>query len=149
MADHMWARIRIGGALPRSHFEAFRQAAGLDHGDIKQHIVDGVFELEHSECAFGRFEELEKLCREIDLPFIRQSDGKYEHSPEIVFRTAGDCGEPDTVILDHADTMMVPMSVLQSVRNAWEQKSWEDIRDIVNEHLVELPTLPPFSVQST
>ena len=53
------------------------------------------------------------------------------------------------VILDHADTMMVPMSVLQSVRNAWEQKSWEDIRDIVNEHLVELPTLPPFSVQST
>ena len=92
MADRMAAEIWIGGKLPRSLLDEFP----IDdlRVDWDENPVDRTSEetllagreddhLHFCDCeaAYGEFQELEGWLREHNIPFQRQSSGKYEYDP--------------------------------------------------------------------
>jgi hypothetical protein len=96
MSDRMAAEIWIGGKLSRSLLEEFpisdlgldwdnnRLASSREADILAARDENGLLRFADVEAAWGQFEELEGWLREHNLPFRRQSDGKYEHAPELV-----------------------------------------------------------------
>jgi hypothetical protein len=96
MADRMAAEIWVGGKLPRSLLDEFpisdlsldwdnNRLASFGEADIlAARNEDGHLHFADVEAAWGQFEELEGWLRQRNLPFRRQSQGKYEYTPEMV-----------------------------------------------------------------
>jgi hypothetical protein len=93
MADRMAAEIWIGGKLPRSLLEEFPISdlkldwdetpfdATTEEGILSARDEAGLLHFADCEIAWGEFQELEGWLREHDIPFQRQSSGKYEYDP--------------------------------------------------------------------
>ncbi|MBT3381185.1 MAG: hypothetical protein HN742_11225 [Lentisphaerae bacterium] len=146
MADYFWGRIEIGGDLRRQHLPRFCQAVGADDEfDLLRFIEDGHIVLDNCEARYGQFEELEDACREIGLPYTRQSDGKYEFSPEVVFWQPGMTGAY-TVITDHDHNMQVSMDDVRAIRDALVGNDIPSACFLADKAIVDLPALPPFQV---
>ena len=91
MADRMAAEIWIGGKLPRSLLEEFPISdlaldwdetpfdATSEEGILSARDESGLLHFADCEAAWGEFEELEGWLREHNIPFQRQSSGKYEY----------------------------------------------------------------------
>ena len=96
MADHMSAYIEIGGYLPAGKLsyvaQQFARQGGPDWGAYyvsDQHRVQSdlktassqvrVFLLYDEEAPWGQFEDVESICRELDLSYRRHCCAKYEH----------------------------------------------------------------------
>ncbi len=146
MADYFWGRIQIGGNLRRVHSAQFCRVFGTDsERGLLDHMENDQLVKVESEARFGQFEELETLCRGFWLPYIRQSDGKYECSPEIVFWEPGMIA-PCRVITDHDGNMQVDMDTVRAIRDALAANEILAARCLADRAMVELPSLPPFRV---
>jgi hypothetical protein len=96
MADRMAAEIWIGGKLPRSLLEEFpisdlcldwdcNRLKSTSEADILAgRDENGLLHFADAEAAWGEFQELEGWLREHKVPFRRRTEGKYEHTPELV-----------------------------------------------------------------
>ena len=146
MSEHFWGRIEVGGRLQRGNLSRFCAALGIEEGDLHNTIEDGHFVFERGDAAYGQFEELEQLCRELGLPYRRQSDGKYEFSPEVVFWHPGMNG-PCHVTTDHTGNMQVAMDEVRKIRDTLlVDNNIPAACVLLDKAVVELPELPPFRV---
>ena len=145
MADYFWGRIEIGGDLRKQDSPRFCRGARIDDSDLAEHMEDGHFVREDCEACYGQFEELEDLCRELGLPYIRQSDGKYEFSPEVVFWVPG-MGEPRHVVTDHDGNMQVAMDDVRAVRDLLRASNVTEALRRLEDAVIDLPSLPSFRV---
>jgi len=147
MSEYFWGRIEIGGDLPRQELSRFCRALGAGSEiDLLRFKEDGRHVIrEEGEAPYGQFEELETTCRELGLPYIRRSDGKYEFSPEIVFWQPGMLG-PHTVITDHDGKMQVSMDDARAIRDALVANDIPSACFVADRIVVDLPSLPPFRV---
>lgn len=145
MADYFWGRIQIGGELRRQDLPRLCREARIGECDLAEHMEDGHFVRDDGEARYGQFEELEDLCRELGLPYIRQSDGKYEFSPEIVFWVPGMEG-PNAIITDHDGNMQVAMDDARRIRDSLREGSLAEALALAERAAVELPVLPQFRI---
>jgi hypothetical protein len=175
MADRIAAEIWIGGTLPRSLLGEFpvsdlcldwddnRPQSSAEADILAARNEDGLLHFADVEAAWGEFQELEGWLREHDLPFRRQSEGKYEYDACIVdFRpdlkgrqnqdrytlTTQD-GKP-VVRIEEIEKIVEGMAKLVDDRKrlatkrlqAWEQLYGKLLRAVPP----ELPPLPPFTI---
>ena len=146
MADHFWGRIEIGGCLHRQHLPELLKALGADdESDLPRYTEDGHVVRDDPEARGGRFEELEDTCRDLGLPYVRQSDGKYEFSPEIVWWQPGMDG-PDAVITDHGGCPMVPMEEISEALDLLRAGNAAEALGRLEYAVTEPPTVPPFAI---
>jgi len=145
MSEHFRGRIEVGGELHSADSPRFSSALGIGEGDVSSFIDNGHFVFVDGDASYGQFEELEQLCRELGLPYRRQSDGKYEFSPEIVFWQRGMTG-PYQVITDQSGNMQVGMEKLRAIRDALVASNIPEACFLADRAVVDLPELPPFRV---
>lgn len=100
MADRMCAEIWIGGRVPAKLGPALVKAIreedmSLDWGNsafVPQTVEDldqakddeGYLHFCDVDASYGQFGDLEAFLVTHKIPFERRSEGKYEHSPEVV-----------------------------------------------------------------
>ena len=144
MADHFWGRIQIGGDLRKDGVRRFCEALGAeDEFELLRFMEDGHIVRDDCEARYGQFEELEDACRELGLSYVRQSDGKYEFSPEIVFWQPGMSGAY-AVITDHDHNMQVSMDDVRAIRDSLVANDIPNACFLADKAVVDLPDLPPF-----
>lgn len=104
MADYMTAQITIGGGLPRRLVPGLcaaitKEGLSLEWGEARfcpqsaQELlevrceVDGRLYLRlcDDDAAYGEFDQLEAFLFRHGIPYDRQSEGKYEYDPVVVF----------------------------------------------------------------
>lgn len=173
MADRMAAEIWIGGKLPGSLVHEFPIAdlcpdwddipfdATSEEGILAARDEHGVLHFTDCEAAWGEFQELEAWLRDHEIPFQRQSEGKYEHDPCLVEFRPDLPGKPDRYTLTTADGAPVicrddiekalqGMARLVKDRkrsaekrlHAWERSYLALIRKVPS----QLPPLPRFEI---
>jgi len=145
MADRFWGRITIGGYLRRNDMDRFCREAEIRTDKIADFIEDGRFVLEDSEARYGQFEDLEKLCRKLGLPYIRQSGGMYEYSPEYSFWIPG-MDSPVSVLLDHDGNMTVAMDDVRAALAVLREGDAARAEEMLAALITDLPELPPFGI---
>ena len=145
MADKFWGRIEIGGTLSKEDLSRFCKAAGVNEENFDQHIEAQHFVIDENECPLGEYPELETLCRDLGLPYIRQSDGMYDYSPEYVFWTPTQ-DEIESIILDHSGELQTPMHVLRSIRESFHAGQFDEVTELLERNIIDLPELPPFQL---
>jgi hypothetical protein len=175
MVDRMAAEIWIGGKLPRSLLDEFPISdlrldwdatpfdASSEEGILSARDDSGLLHFADCEAAWGEFTELEGWLREHNIPFQRQSSGKYEYDPCFVeFRPdLPGKGNRDRYMLTTQEGAPVVChgeieKALQSMaRLAKDQKrsatkrlqAWERIyRRLIRSIPPELPPLPKFQI---
>ncbi len=175
MADRMAAEIWIGGRLPRSLLDEF-PISDL-RVDWDEHPIDattedsilsarderGLLHFADCEAAWGEFQELEGWLREHNIPFNRQSSGRYEYDPCFVEFRPDLRGKPNqdrytlttqegapVVCHDDVEKAMRGMARLVGDRKQSATKrlqAWERIyRRLVRAVPPKLPPLPPFEI---
>ena len=145
MSDRFWGQIQIGGNLRAVDTPVFCRMAGVDESNIPDAIEGEHLVIENPDAPYGQFGELEGLCRELGLPYVRQSDGKYEFSPEIVFWRPGMNG-PYHVTTDHAGNMQVAMDDVLKIRDALVAGDIPRAAFLADRAVVDLPEVPPFRI---
>ncbi|MBT3380732.1 MAG: hypothetical protein HN742_26870 [Lentisphaerae bacterium] len=145
MADHYYARIKIGGTLRADDVSRFCAALGIHPGDVNGRISNGCFVFENDEASYGRFEELEDLCRELELTFVRESDGKYGFSAEVVFWAPG-MDEAGQALADHDNNLQVDMEDVRAIREALRADDIPEARHLCERVVVDLPEFPLFRI---
>jgi len=146
MGEYYWGRVEIGGDLRRQDLPRFcRELGATDEHDLPRFTEDGHIVLEDCDASYGQFTEVEDTCRELGLPYIRQSDGKYEFSPEIVFWQPGMQGAY-AVITDHDHNMQVAMDEVREIRDLVRAGNAAEALCRLEAVVVDLPNLPPFRV---
>jgi len=143
MADYFYGCITVGGDLRAVDLPRFCGTLASAPFDVSEHIRNGFFEIDRDDARYGQFEEFEELCRELGLSYIRQSDGKYEFSPEIAFWKPGMSG-PYRVITDHNGNMLVTMPTVRQIRDALVAHNIPEACFLADRAVVDLPELPPF-----
>jgi len=175
MSDRMAAEIWIGGKLPRSLLKEFpisdlcldwdgnRLQSSAEADILAARDEDGLLHFVDVEAAWGEFEELEGWLREHNIPFRRQSEGKYEYDACIVeFRpdlkgkqnrdrhtlTTQD-GKP-VVCRDEIEKAIQGMARLVNDRKrpaGQRLQAWEQLyRKLLRAVPPELPPLPPIEI---
>ena len=96
MSNRYRARIEIGGGPSRQHLPRFcRLLAVSDESALLERLAEGRLLLENEHAERGEFYELESVCRDLELPCRRHSEGYWEHPPELVFWQS-DMEEPES-----------------------------------------------------
>ncbi|HUT13539.1 MAG TPA: hypothetical protein VMY42_23830 [Thermoguttaceae bacterium] len=173
MADRIAAEIWIGGKLPRSLLDEFpvsdlcldwdgnRLQSSAEADILAARNEDGLLHFAEVEAAWGEFEELEGWLQEHNIPFRRQSEGKYEYDACIVeFRpdlkgkenrdtlTTRD-GKP-VVRIEEIEKIVESMAKLVADRKRPATKrlqAWERLyRKLLRAVPFDLPPLPPFEI---
>jgi hypothetical protein len=115
MADRMAAEIWIGSKLPRSLLHELPISdlrldwdenpfdASSEEGILSARDKDGLLHFADCEIAWGEFQELESWLRGHNMPFQRQSAGKYECDPCFVEFRPDLPGKPDRYTLTNQD----------------------------------------------
>ena len=144
MSDRYSARIEIGGDLPRQHLPRFCRLFEVDDEDeLVEHITGGHLVLEDEQAAWGEFYELENVCRDLDLPYRRHSDGYWEQPPQRVFWQP-DMEGPESVTTDSDGGMLVSMDVLSEARDHLRAGRAANALALLEETIIEVPELPVF-----
>lgn len=130
MSDRMWAKICIGGALPESKLEEFKQVVTNDFGLFDQNWNEyGHLIFEDGDVSYGRFEEIEDFCIKNKLSFIRESGTDGQYDPELsVFI-------PDTIreelLLNHNGAVVTPAEPLRGLRRALKEVTVKNAKQVV------------------
>ena len=141
-----WARIEIGGDLPRASAAALLPLFEVSSEfDLMKYIEDETLVLEDDEVTDGEFTELEELCAELGLPYVRYSDALQGAPPGIVFRTpeTGCVGAVETRATDSHMPVM-EMSIAAAALSLLRQGENGRARALLEREVVEVPELPPF-----
>jgi len=148
MSDRYYASIRIGGDLPRSQVAGFCRLLGLDHESdvaLLQHIEDGRLVHCDDQAAWGEFCELESACRDLDLPYVRRSEGYWDCPPQAVFWQPGMEG-PESTVTDSDGNPLVSMDTLCEVRAALRSGRMAEALALLDETIIVVPETPPFRI---
>jgi hypothetical protein len=175
MADRMAAEIWIGGKLPRSLLEEVpisdlrldwdhnRLQSSTEADILAARDEDNLLHFADDEAAWGEFQELEGWLRENKIPFRRHSEGKYEHTPELVeFRPdlKGKRNRNIYTVTSPEGAPMVFASEVEAITTRMEKlvgdrrqsaaqllRSWEKLlRKLTLVLPPKLPPLPPFEI---
>ena len=173
MADRMPAEIWIGGKLPRSLLDEFPISnlrldwdstpfdATTEEGILNARDDNGLLHFADCEIAWGEYQELEEWLREHNIPFQRQSSGKFEYDPCLVEFRPDLPDKPDRCTLTTQEGVAVVCGkeierVVQSMarlvgnkkRSAENRlKAWERIyRKMIRIVPPKLPPLPSFEI---
>ena len=173
MSDRIPAEIWIGGKLPRSLRDEFPISdlkldfdetpfdATSEEGILSARDEDGLLHFADCEAAWGEFQGLEGWLREHNIPFERQSSGKYEQDPCLVEFRPDLPGTPDrythtnqdgapVVRNDEIEKAMKSMKRLANDKKRSAEKrllAWERIyRRLSRSVPSTLPPLPPFEI---
>ena len=115
MSDRMPAEIWVGGKLPRSLLSEFPISdlrvdwdenpvdATSEEGILSARDESGLLHFADTEAAYGEFAELEGWLREHNIPFQRQSSGRYEYDACFVEFRPDLPGKPDRYTLTTAE----------------------------------------------
>lgn len=129
MADRSAATITIGGPLPLSRVRDL--AAAIDMQGCEIHEPDAVDEPESlaeiaqrgvpirvidPEAAGGTMDEVEALCREIGLTYVRTTDARYEDSGEVMWWAPG-MAAPGWTEGDQSGDALLPVARVAAVLN--------------------------------
>jgi hypothetical protein len=144
MSDRYSARIEIGGDLPRQHLPRFCRLFEVDDEDeLVEHITGGHLVLEDEQAAWGEFYELENVCRDLDLPYVRHSEGCWDCPPQVAFWQPG-MEEPESVTTDSGGAMQASMDTLCEARNHLRTGEAAAALALLEETVIEVPELPAF-----
>jgi hypothetical protein len=144
MSDRYSARIEIGGELPRQHLPSFCRLFDVsDENALLKRVADGRLILEDARAAWGEFYELETTCRDLDLPYMRRSDGHWDQSPQLVFWQPG-MEVPESVTTDSDGGMLVSIDVLSEARDHLRAGRAAEALALLEEALIVVPDLPVF-----
>ena len=173
MSDRMPAEIWVGGKLPRSLLTEFPISdlrldwdenpvdATSEEGVLSARDESGLLHFADCEAAWGEFAELEAWLREHNIPFQRQSSGRYEYDPCFVECRPDLPGKPDRYTLTTQEGAPVICreeieKALQSMaRLVKDQKrsaekrlaAWERIYQKLSDSIPpKLPPLPKFEI---
>ena len=173
MSDRMAAEIWIGGKLPRSLLNEFPISdlrldwdespvdATSEEGILSARDESGLLHFADCEAAYGEFAELEGWLREHNIPFQRQSSGRYEYDPCFVEFRPDLPGKPDRYTLTTQEGAPVICreeieKALQSMARLVKDKkrsaekrlqAWERIyRKLSHSIPPKLPPLPKFEI---
>jgi hypothetical protein len=173
MADRMAAEIWIGGKLPRRLLDEFPISdlrldwdetpfdSTSERGILSARDESGLLHFADCEAAWGEFQELEGWLRENDIPFQRQSSGKYEYDPCFVEFRPDLPGKPDRYTLttesgvpvigrEEIEKAMRGMAKLVDDKKRSAEKrlrAWERIyRQLSRSVPPKLPPLPAFEI---
>ncbi len=173
MADRMAAEIWIGGKLPRRLLDEFPISdlrldwdetpfdSTSERGILSVRDESGLLHFADCEIAWGEFQELEGWLREHDIPFQRQSSGKYEYDPCFVEFRPDLPGKPDRYTLtteagapvigrEEIEKAMRGMAKLVDDKKRSTEKrlrAWERIyRRLSRSVPPKLPPLPAFEI---
>ncbi len=173
MSDRMAAEIWIGGKLPRSLLDEFPISdlrldwdehpvdATSEQGILSARDESGLLHFADCEAAYGEFAELEGWLREHNIPFQRQSCGKYEYDPCFVEFRPDLPGKPDRYTLTTQESAPVICreeieKALQSMAKLVEDKklsarkrlqAWERVYGKLSHSIPpKLPPLPAFEI---
>lgn len=101
MADYMSAKITIGGKLKASDVDTLikaivDQAVSLEYDEappeedeIRERLNENEVVFYDIEARYGQFEDLEQVCRDLGLNYVRHSEGKYDYEAEFVVYEPG------------------------------------------------------------
>ena len=173
MSDRMSAEIWIGGKLPRSLLDEFPISdlrldwdehpadATSEEGILSARDESGLLHFADCEAAWGEFAELEGWLQEHNIPFQRQSSGKFEYDPCFVEFRPDLPGKPDRYTLTTQEGAPVICreeieKALQSMARLAKDKkrpatkrlqAWERIyQKLSNSIPAKLPPLPKFEI---
>jgi len=175
MADRMAAEIWIGGKLPRSLLDEFPISdltldwdaqpidATSEESILSARDENQLLHFADTEAAWGEFAELEGWLREHNIPFQRQSSGKYEYDPCFVEFRSDLPGKQNrdryTLTTEDGAPMVSRSEIEKAMQNmakvvadkkrpaAKRLQAWERIyRKLVRTIPPTLPPLPPFEI---
>ena len=170
MSDRMAAEIWIGGKFRRSLLDEFPIQdlrvdwdytpfdSSTEDGILKARDENGLLHFCENEAAWGEFADLEDCLREHNIPFVRQSSGKYEYLPErVYFRPDLEPGVDDACFTTDEGKPLVLKEALAPILASMQRlakskkpagaklKSWERLTARLAEAIPpDLPPLPPF-----
>jgi hypothetical protein len=171
MADRLYASIAIGGRVTRDGAEALAEVMadeGLGYGasilfamlngtdpkleeDTEFGWLDhGVLHAAAHEVNWGEFDCVEAKCLELGLTYVRQSEGKYDISPEIVW-SAGD-GKVESCLTDHECRPMVNAASVAKAMHEASAMAEDAIDELallthaLRELLPDIPVVPPLEI---
>jgi len=129
MADHMAAEIWIGGKMNASLVSEFcnaisEQCVSLEWGgshfqpSVTADLMDHRRELGNAQvlwlcddqARWGEIAALEAFLQKHNVPFTRQTDGKYEYDPEVLEFRPG--REPTSSTTNKSGEPVIPISTL-------------------------------------
>jgi hypothetical protein len=146
MPDRYSARIEIGSELPRQHLPRFcRLFEVSDESALLERVAEGRLVLEDEQAAWGEFYELESVCRDLDLPYQRHSDGYWDCRPQLVFWRPG-MEEPQSVTTDSDGGVQAPMDTLREARDLMKAGKAAEALALLDEAIIEVSELPPFRI---
>ncbi|MET3436023.1 hypothetical protein [Sphingomonas sp. 1185] len=123
MADRVFVKITIGGALPRSRLQDLltvvaNEGLSLDHDDeelsIEDHVANEPLTLMAHEVAWGRFDQLESFCQKLGLAFVRSSGG-YAGSFGPVRVVFAGWGQPVSYLITEEDELVFDLAALRKL----------------------------------
>ena len=151
MSDRFPAWITIGGELNEQTLVALAQAAQddgagtewdaeiADAKTLRAAITAGEpIRLHNPEASYGRFEDLERCCREHNLAYRRHSAAWSEHDAELATWWKG-MDEPVCVAADQAgNRALVPLEELQDALAAGQT-----LADVIAGMELAVAEIPP------
>lgn len=172
MSDRMAAEIWVGGKLPRNLLDEFpiddlrldwdeNPVDDTSEEGILSARRDGLLHFADCEAAWGEFQELEGWLREHDIPFQRQSGGRYEYDPCFVEFRPDLPGKPDrytlttqegALVICHEEIAKALQSMARLVKDRKRSETkrlqaWERIYRKLNHSIPpKLPPLPKFEI---
>jgi hypothetical protein len=157
MADHIPARIRIGGNLAVSligdlYDAVEEEGAGFEWGEsgvgsleefTEALDAETALELRYSDASYGQFEMLEAFCRANDLTYVSDRQGALEHDAQVRWWAPG--------MMEPAETLGTqdgqPAILINDVQAALNGVSADRDRIAAVEALLDKfspPEVPPF-----
>lgn len=173
MSDRMAAEIWVGGKLTRGLLDEFPISdlrldwdenpidATSEEGILSARDESGLLHFADCEAAYGEFAELEGWLREHNIPFQRQSCGRYEYDACLVEFRPDLPGKPDTYTLttqegapvicrEEIEKAMQSMERLVADKKRPTEKrlaAWERVyRGLSRSIPPKLPPLPTFEI---
>lgn len=116
--------------------------------DTLDQVIDpatGWITFRDEQACCGVFEELEELCRRLDLPYDRNSDARYEYDGELARWRPG-MESPLVELATQAGHPLVPRDRVEACLSLFQDGRVEDGIKALQELLPEVTPLPRFQL---
>lgn len=158
MSDRMGAEITIGGQLKIADTAKLLTAINADGPGLEWGQSGGDYEsldevtgedgticLMDDEARIGEFESIESTCRELGLTYVRKSEGRYEHNPEIAWWQPG-MQEPAVVMTNTDHELTVNHEQIEPIVKLLEKGKTDKALEALKRLFPEIPKVPDLEV---